>query len=55
MSTTPEPSKVSDPDASLDQLVEAQALNLADLFRSAKSKGLITPSSHYEGAPQPTP
>lgn len=53
--TTNDKAKVSEGDDSLDQLVEAQHLNLADLFRSAKNKGLITPSSHYEGAPQPTP
>lgn len=55
MSTAENKAKVSEGDDSLDQLVEAQHLNLADLFRSAKNKGLITPSSHYEGAPQPTP
>ena len=53
--TTENKAKVSDPDDSLDQLVAADSLNLASLFRSAKNKGLITPSSHYEGAPQPTP
>lgn len=42
-----------DDDGRLDQLVEAQQLTLADLFKTAKDKGYITPSSHYEGAPAP--